>query len=268
MFLFQGVIFESANGKSADTKGPGPSGCSSSTPGTSRQSGRGAGNSRDALKRGFGTEQDGSGDDPDRPNSFKKKKLEISPDLDDDDDKEEDEEESDAEDQAASSNPGTPVAADLVGAPDLNQPVLAAAQPVPVAGPINPNHGNQAAYVEGKKDWLSYKDLMSTTYPVKSRNCYLSAYLTLKKYMKKQGVFHPDSAPEELTLMNFFHHLRRDKKWAPTTLWSYFSRVNAVMKHTWGVNLTIYPSLTNLLKAYESGHKVKKASVFTPQQVN
>jgi hypothetical protein len=86
--------------------------------------------------------------------------------------------------------------------------------------------------------------------------------------MKKQGVFNPESPPEELTLMNFFHHLRRDKKWAPTTLWSYFSRVNAVMKRTWGVNLTIYPSLTSLLKAYESGHKVKKASVFSPQQVN
>jgi hypothetical protein len=120
---------------------------------------------------------------------------------------------------------------------------------------------------EGKKDWLSYKELMETTYPVKSRKLYLAAFVTLEKYLKRKGSFDPESPPNQLSLLNYFHYLRTDKKWVATTLWSHFSRINAVMKRTWGVNLsTKYPRLTDLLKGYESGHRVKKASVFSPQQ--
>jgi len=120
---------------------------------------------------------------------------------------------------------------------------------------------------EGKKDWLSYKQLMETTYPVKSRKLYLAAYVTLERYLKRVGEFHRDSPPQQLSLLNYFHYLRTQKGWVATTLWSHFSRINAVMKRTWGVNLSVkYPRLSDLLKGYESGHRVKKASVFTPQQ--
>jgi hypothetical protein len=256
-------MFESSNGKSETSTEAGKTGCGSSSAGSSGESGSGSGSSRFVKKRALGAEQDGSGEDPDRPNSFKKKKEESDS---DDDDEEEDEEESETEDQASSSNPGTPAVVQPNGAAGPSQQGLAPNLPGQAAGQVIPNQGNQA-YREGNKDWLSYKELMATTYPVKSRNCYLSAYLSLEKYLKSKGEFHPDSPPDELSILNFFHHLCITKKWAATTLWSYFSRVNAVMKRSWGVNLTKYPRLTELLKGFESGQKIKKASVFSPQQV-
>jgi hypothetical protein len=147
-------------------------------------------------------------------------------------------------------------------------PDLAAANPNPVAA--NPDLAaavpNPAEHIEGKLGWLSYKDLMATTYPVKSRKVYLASYASFENYLRRQELFVPDVAPTELSCMNYFHHLREDKKWASSTLWSHFSRVNAVTKRTWGMNLATLPRLTGLLKAYESGHRVKKACVFTPQQ--
>jgi hypothetical protein len=126
--------------------------------------------------------------------------------------------------------------------------------------------GSNASHTEGNKDWLSYKELMETTYPAKSRKTYLTAFVTLERYLKSVGQFNRDSPPNQLSLLNYFHFLRTKKGWLPTTLWSHFSRINAVMKRSWGVNLTKYPRLTDLLKGYESGHRVKKASVFSPQQ--
>jgi len=153
-------------------------------------------------------------------------------------------------------------------------PPVAGLAAAPLPGPAvqdqpaaNPVQGNQGAFVEGNKGWLSYKDLMATTYPAKSRNVYLSAYLNFERFLRSSGSFDCNVAPSQLSILNYFHHLRTDKHWKSTTLWSHFSRVNAVMKRTWGVNLTIYPRLLQLLKAYETGHRVKKASVFSPQQV-
>jgi hypothetical protein len=166
-----------------------------------------------------------------------------------------------------------PAAADLNLAavlpnPAAAMPDLAAANPNPVAA--NPDLAaavpNPAEHIEGKLGWLSYKDLMATTYPVKSRKVYLASYASFENYLRRQELFVPDVAPTELSCMNYFHHLREDKKWASSTLWSHFSRVNAVTKRTWGMNLATLPRLTGLLKAYESGHRVKKACVFTPQQ--
>jgi hypothetical protein len=152
--------------------------------------------------------------------------------------------------------------------PAAAMPDLAAANPNPVAA--NPDLAaavpNPAEHIEGKLGWLSYKDLMATTYPVKSRKVYLASYASFENYLRRQELFVPDVAPTELSCMNYFHHLREDKKWASSTLWSHFSRVNAVTKRTWGMNLATLPRLTGLLKAYESGHRVKKACVFTPQQ--
>jgi hypothetical protein len=152
--------------------------------------------------------------------------------------------------------------------PAAAMPDLAAANPNPVAA--NPDLAaavpNPAEHIEGKLGWLSYKDLMATTYPVKSRKVYLASYASFENYLRRQELFVPDVAPTELSCMNYFHHLREDKKWASSTLWSHFSRVNAVTKRTWGMNLATLPRLTGLLKAYESGHRVKKACVFSPQQ--
>jgi hypothetical protein len=161
-------------------------------------------------------------------------------------------------------NPAAQMAAPL---PNPAAPLANLAAPLAnLAAPLDA--GNQATLIEGKDVWLSYKDLMSNTYPAKSRKVYLSAYVSLESYCKRLGVFSADLPPSEHAILNYFTHLRKDKKWASTTLWSHFSRINAVTKRSFGLNLTIYPRLTDLLKSFEEGHRVKKACVFTPQQAS
>lgn len=199
----------------------------------------------------------GDGDDPDRRGS------ELGGGEDVFDPKEDSEEENEEEENLE--DPVDPE--EQAAAAELNETEGSIA---PSSAPGSPAQGDGfalgAANVEGKQEWLSYKDLMSSTYPVKSRKLYLAAYVTLENYLKRGGKYDPDTAPDQLSLLNYFRHLRVDKGWGASTLWSHFSRVNAVMKRTWGVNLTIYPRISDMLKGYESGQRVKKASVFSPQQ--
>jgi hypothetical protein len=120
--------------------------------------------------------------------------------------------------------------------------------------------------VEGNS-WLQYSDLMSDSYPAKSKFVYLKAYKQLEKFLKSRNQWEPNTCPTDLQVLNYFYHLRHDLKFAPTTLWSLYARINAVMKRLYGVSLNSYTRVGDVLKSYDSGHVVKKAGVFTPQQI-
>ncbi len=126
--------------------------------------------------------------------------------------------------------------------------------------------GNSSeASTEG--NWLSYSQLMLDSYPAKSKIIYLKAYKMFERYLKSQNQFVPNVAPSEIQILNFFHFLKHEKNLAPTTLWSTYSRVNACVKRLYGFSLKSYVRVTDVLKSYESGYKVKKASIFSPQEV-
>ncbi len=131
------------------------------------------------------------------------------------------------------------------------------------------NAGNQGASVsvEGNGSWLQYSDLMSDSYPAKSKFVYLKAYRDFEKFLKSRNQWLPNTVPSDLHVLNYFHHLRHELKYAPTTLWSLYARINAVMKRVFGVSLNSYSRVGDVLKSYDSGHIVKKAGVFTPQQI-
>ena len=118
---------------------------------------------------------------------------------------------------------------------------------------------------EGK--WLTYDELMLDSYPAKSKIIYLKAYKTFERYLKSQKQFVQNAVPSEIQILNYFHYLKNEKHLAPTTLWSTYSRVNACVKRLFGFSLKTYVRVTDVLKSYESGYKVKKASIFTPQEV-
>ncbi len=126
--------------------------------------------------------------------------------------------------------------------------------------------GAEKISVEGKK-WLSYTDIMSDSYPAKSKLVYLQAYKLFERYLKSQNQWSPNTVPSDLHVMNYFHFLRHDLKRAPTTLWSTYARINAVLKRVYGVSLKSYTRVADMLKSYDSGHSVKQASIFTPQQI-
>ena len=120
--------------------------------------------------------------------------------------------------------------------------------------------------IEGKT-WLSYADLISDSYPAKSRLVYLKAYKLFERFLKSNNQWKPNTVPSDLQVLNYFHYLRHSLKWAPTTLWSTYARINAVMKRVFGVSLKSYTRVSDVLKSYESGHVVKQAGIFSPQQI-
>jgi hypothetical protein len=123
--------------------------------------------------------------------------------------------------------------------------------------------GNQ---VHPQGNWLSYEDLMKETYPAKSKDVYLSAYRNFELFLKSENQFAPNVAPTETMLLNYFRYLKSVKQWQATSIWSHYARLNGVLKRRFHTSLKLYPSLTDMLKSFEVGHRVKKASVFTPQQ--
>jgi hypothetical protein len=162
-----------------------------------------------------------------------------------DDDAVEDEAEEEDEDEEAESSEDESEAADDAGA---------AAPPV-AAAPVAPE-GN----------WLSFDDLMNETYPAKSKAVYKAAYVKFELYLKSKKQFEPNVMPTEEMILNYFHYLHVEKFWGANTIWSTYSRLNAVIKRRFRKSLKEFPSITDMLKSYEVGHRVKKASVFTPQQ--
>ena len=118
---------------------------------------------------------------------------------------------------------------------------------------------------EGK--WLTYSELMLDSYPAKSKIIYLKAYKMFERYLKSQKQFVENIAPTEIQVLNYFHFLKHEKHLAPTTLWSTYSRVNACVKRLFGFSLKNFVRVSDVLKSYESGYKVKKASIFSPQEV-
>ena len=125
--------------------------------------------------------------------------------------------------------------------------------------------GVHASSPEGK--WLTYGELMLDSYPAKSKMIYLKAYKHFERYLKSQKQFVENVVPSEIQILNYFYFLKNEKHLAPTTLWSTYSRVNACVKRLFGFSLKNYVRVTDVLKSYESGYKVKKASIFTPQEV-
>jgi len=128
------------------------------------------------------------------------------------------------------------------------------------------NQGPQVS-VEGNGSWLQYSDLMSDSYPAKSKFVYLKAYRDFEKFLKARNQWVSNTVPSDLHVLNYFHYLRHELKYAPTTLWSLYARINAVMKRVFGVSLNSYSRVGDVLKSYDAGHVVKKAGVFTPQQI-
>ncbi len=67
--------------------------------------------------------------------------------------------------------------------------------------------------------------------------------------------------PGEEAFTNFFKFLRLEKNLASTSLWTYYSCLNSMMKRKYNVKLQNYPRLAMLLKGYDTDIKTK-ANIF------
>ena len=66
--------------------------------------------------------------------------------------------------------------------------------------------------------------------------------------------------PSEYELITYFKHLREVKKMASSSLWTYYSMINSVVKGIYGEKMQKYPRITMLLKV--GVHKVASSSLW------
>ena len=73
--------------------------------------------------------------------------------------------------------------------------------------------------------------------------------------------------PTEDEITNFLQY-RRDQGMKGTSLWSYFSHLNCVIRqyHNFRIQ-NRFPRITELLKGFCKGETIKKALIFTPNQL-
>ena len=77
---------------------------------------------------------------------------------------------------------------------------------------------------------------------------------------------------EEATIVedNFIRYLawaREEKKWASSTLWTMFSRLNNCYKRKTGVDAKEFMRLKMLLKSYSEGYERTAAKTFTKAEI-
>ena len=119
----------------------------------------------------------------------------------------------------------------------------------------------------GKFVWHSAKEVSKDTFPLKSKEVYKQAYKQFERFLKAQNRFVEGSAPSEEDFLNYFTYLKDDRHFAPNTIWCTSAKLNACVKREYGFKLQDYPSVSELLKSFDQGHIVKKAKIFTPQEV-
>ena len=69
-------------------------------------------------------------------------------------------------------------------------------------------------------------------------------------------------SPTESDYVRYFFYLKTKKMYKPTSLWSYYGRLNNCHKRRYGKSFQQWPRITQLLKSYDVGHVKKKASIF------
>ena len=97
----------------------------------------------------------------------------------------------------------------------------------------------------------------------KYRKCWndFTSFFPLKKDEFSLGM------PCEEDFTSYFKHLREEKKMASSSLWTYYSMLNSVVKGIYGKKLqTEFPRLTSFIKAYDTDIK-KKAMCFEPEDI-
>ena len=68
-----------------------------------------------------------------------------------------------------------------------------------------------------------------------------------------------EGPPGEEAFVNFFRHLRFEKKVASSSVWTFYSYLNSILKRKYGFKLQELPRVTMLIKGFEEDTKKKAA---------
>ena len=93
-----------------------------------------------------------------------------------------------------------------------------------------------------------------------SRGRYKKAWEEFKGFSTNSSDYET-RMPSENEFLDYFKHLRSDKKSSSSTMWTVYSMLNTVCKGKYSERLQKYPRITALLKSFNKDCK-KKAAVF------
>ena len=127
--------------------------------------------------------------------------------------------------------------------------------------------GNGDPATGGNFVWKTAKDINQETFPMKSKANYQEAYVLFQRFLKAQGRFVEGVCPSEEDILNYFSYLFNDRHLASSTIWCTSAKLNACLKREFGIKLQNFPCISELLKSFETGRVVKKAKIFSPQEV-
>lgn len=96
---------------------------------------------------------------------------------------------------------------------------------------------------------------------LKSKRRYETAYKRFSDWCKKKKI----RLPTESDCLAFF--VERGNFLKPTSLWTEFSMINALLVPQKGVDLKQFSSLTEFMKQRASGYQSKTTKVFTREQI-
>ena len=65
------------------------------------------------------------------------------------------------------------------------------------------------------------------------------------------GRNYEEEIPKEEDVLEWMRHWRNDLKAASSSLWTYYSMLNAVIKAKYGFNLKVYVRVASLIKSYQ-----------------
>lgn len=105
------------------------------------------------------------------------------------------------------------------------------------------------------------EDILADMNPIRSKSEYEKSWREFLAFCMKDR-------PEEEDYLQYFDYLKREKGFAPSTLWKIYSMLSHNHQLFIGGKLQQYPRVTLLLKGYAVGHERKKASSFRDVEIN
>ena len=107
---------------------------------------------------------------------------------------------------------------------------------------------------------LIYSDILSHR---KTESLYECEWRRFVAYSELKDDFKLDDITEEM-IIQYIEFLHVDLKYAPTTVWSSFSKINTKYQDLGGNKLQLkFPRLIKVLKQYQSGYIAKRAQTFS-----
>ena len=108
----------------------------------------------------------------------------------------------------------------------------------------------------------SASEIIENLTPRASAKRYNNAWDSFIRFSEKED------KPTESDFIEYFDYLQREKKYAPTSLWTFYSMINNKFQGLYGEKLQKFPSLTLLLKSFEAGHQRKTSKFFTKEEID